>query len=59
MTDNVAAHFRQFFANVLRLRLMAMHIEILAHFGVVPHFKLEKLIENPLTLKLYISGWIE
>ena len=41
------------------LRLMAMHIEILAHFGVVPHFKLEKLIENPLTLKLYISGWIE
>ena len=38
---------------------MAMHIEILAHFGVVPHFKLEKLIENPLTLKLYISGSIE
>ena len=38
---------------------MAMHIEILAHFGVVPHFQLEKLIVNPLTLKLYISGWIE
>lgn len=54
LTDNVAAYFWQFLANVFQL--MAMHIEILAHFGVVPYFKLEKLIVNPLTLKLYISG---
>ena len=34
-----------------------MRIEILAHFGVVPYFKLEKLILNPLTLKLY--KWLD
>ena len=39
------------------LRLMATHIEILAHFGVVPYLKLEKLIVNPLTLKLY--KWLD